>query len=304
MVAPASVFAKGLERVAGAARSGCFSSELSPAELGLCASLGAQPVAQVAGACAYVIGVSGVPVLGDPGYREYFGRGRRAGPLMFELRRVSSAYNDARRIALERLVEQAAQAAAHLVVGVKVSLIERELGEVQIVEYVVSGTAVRLADAPSGAAPHLTSLSMTDCWCLRQAGYEPVGLVAATAVYYASPSSITSQSLGKRWRAAPPNQELPDLSAAATNAQDICQSRMEQQAERLGGTGIIGLSLEMSHSFGVGLRQEGATSRERRAANLHLTVHGSGSVIRPVPHVGARPPRPSPRPVVWLGRGA
>ena len=84
----------GLERVAHVAREGPFSSELTPAELGLCRSLDARPLAMVMGACAYTIGVSGAPVLGDPGYHEHFGR--RRGPVMFELRRVSAAYNQAR----------------------------------------------------------------------------------------------------------------------------------------------------------------------------------------------------------------
>ncbi|MGH2883626.1 MAG: hypothetical protein ACRDPA_13170, partial [Solirubrobacteraceae bacterium] len=77
---------------------------------------------------------------------------------------------------------------------------------------------------PSADAPHLSPLSMTDCWCLYQAGYEPVGLADATTVYYARPSSITSQALGKRGRSAPPNQELPDLSAATITARDVCQT--------------------------------------------------------------------------------
>jgi hypothetical protein len=133
---------------------------------------------------------------------------------MFEQRRISSAYNDALGGALARVREQAAEAAAHLVVGVDVRRTEREAGGVPVVEYVVSGTAVRLAGESSTRLPHLTLLSMTECWCLRQAGYEPIGLAAATTVYFARPSPLTSQALGKRGRSAPPNQELPDLSAA------------------------------------------------------------------------------------------
>lgn len=277
-----------------------FSSDLSPAELGLCAELGARPLAQVMGACAYTIGVSGAPVLGDPGYREYFGRRRGSGAVMLELRRVSAAYNDVRQTALERIREQAARARAHLVVGVEVRLTESEDTELEMLECVVSGTAVRLERAPSARLPHLTPLSMTDCWCLHQAGYEPVGLAAATAVYYARPSSTTAKALGRPGRSAPPNQELPDLSAATTHARDICQRRMVDQARRQGGRGIIGMSLELNHGLGLGLRGEEAGARSQRYGNLHLTVHGLASVVRPAPGAAAARIRTSPRPVLWL----
>ncbi len=178
------------------------------------------------GACVYKIGVAGAPVLGDPGYREYFGRRRGFGPVMFELRRVSSAYNEARKTALARLREQAARAGAHLVVGVELRLNEGEVAGIQTVEYVVSGTAVRFTERAATTAPHLSPLSITGCWLLREVGYEPIGLAATTAVCFTRPGSVTASVLGKRRRSAPPNQELPDLSAAATSARDICQARL------------------------------------------------------------------------------
>lgn len=116
----------GRARVARAAQRGPFSSELSRLN-SVCARISVcGPWLQVMGACAHSIGMSGAPVVGDPGYREYFARRRGSGPVMFELRRISGAYNDARETALKRIREQAAQAGAHLVVGPSAGLCVRQ----------------------------------------------------------------------------------------------------------------------------------------------------------------------------------
>lgn len=293
--------AAGRDRAAHAARTGPFSSEMTPAELGLCARLGFKPLVQVMGACVYTIGVTGAPVLGDPGYREYFSRGRGSGSVMFELRRVSAAYNDARRHALARMTEQAACAGAGLVVGVEVRLREQEAADLPILECVATGTAVQVTDGGATASPALTPLSITECWVLRQAGYRPSGLAATTAVYDARPSATTSRALGRRrWRwSAPPNQELPDLSQAVTGAREACQARLADQAGQQDGSGLIAVSLELTHSLGAGLTGERAGGGSPRYANLHLTVHGLGSVIRPITPA-ATPSDPTVQPSVWL----
>ena len=247
------------------------------------------------GGCAYSLGVSGAPVLGDPGYQEYYGRRRSLSAVMFELRRVSAGYNQARQTALQRMAEQAAAADAHLVVGVEVGLTEQEAGDAHMVEYVVSGTAMR-QERRSSSAPFLTSLSITDCWRLALAGYEPIGLAANTVVLYTRPAASTSQALRSRRWSGSRNQELIDLSTAATHARETCRARMEQQAAQHQGAGIIDMSLELHHHFGVGLTPEGPNSRNLGYANLHLTVHGLGSLIGPTP----RSPQTTPLPVLGL----
>lgn len=274
--------AAGRDRAAGVARRGTFSAELSPAELGLCADLGMRPLVQVMGASVYRVGVSGAPVLGDPGYREYFARGRRSGPVMFELRRLSSAYNDVRRDAVTRLRDQAAHAGAELVVGVELSLTEREVGDDRSLECVATGTAMRLPHSAGTLSPAVCPLSLTECWVLRQAGYDAIGLAATTAVYYARPSPATSRALGRRRLAAAPNQEFSDLSLAVTSAREVCQARLAAQATEQGGGGLIAVSLDLTHSLGVGLKEQDTGARRTRYANLHLTVHGLGTVIQPV----------------------
>lgn len=119
-------------------------------------------------------------------------------------------------------------------------------------------------------------------------------------IYYTRPSATTSQALGKRRRTAPRNQEFPDISEAVTIARDICQGRMEHQARRQGGSGIIGMSLELRHSIGAGLRAEGAVPRTTQHGNLHLTVHGLASAVRPVQDHGPAPKRTTPGAVLYL----
>lgn len=281
-VAAPRFLAPGLARVKTAGARGPFSCGFSPAEFSLCLELGARPVAQVMGACASVIGASGAPVLGDPGYKEYFGRRSRPGAVMFEMQRISSVYDSTRDTALARMREQAKQCGSHAVIAVDVALREGEVEEVRTVEYVATGTAIRLDGLPPTDEPCLAAVSAADYWSLRHAGYTAVAIAAATSVYYVRPSPTTVEARMKRGRSAPPNQELPEFSSAVSNAREVCDRRIRAQAQRAGGAGIIGVTLQINHSITVGLTSHGEAPRNRRYGNLHLTLHTQGTVIKPL----------------------
>ena len=291
--------ARGLSRI-DAARRGAFSSDLSPAGTALTARVGARAVAQVMGACVYSIGVSGAPVLGDPGYLEFYGRQPRSGPVMFEMQRVSGAYNSARQTALTRMAAQATRAKANVVLGVQIGLTEHESSDMRTVEFLATGTALRLDHGPPVDQPSLAALSASDYYCLREAGYEPVGIAAATSIYYVRPSVDTARAMTKRRRAAPPNQELADFSAAATAARATCETRMHDQATKLSGTGIVAISLELQHSLSAGLTAEEPRSTTQRRGNLHVTAHGLGTIVQPRPQADTAGAHPPVRPVLWL----
>jgi hypothetical protein len=102
---------------------------------------------------------------------------------------------------------------AHAVVDVRVQR-EHWDSPQRSVEYVVSGTAVRFGDRrrPS-AEPALVALAVDDCWRLMQAGYEPVGIAAASVVYEIAPSADATRLLaGVRYSEGRATREIPEFS--------------------------------------------------------------------------------------------
>ena len=89
--------------------------------------------------------------------------------MVCELDTLTDAWNLARRRALDRLVEEALQVGADAVVGVHVRRSDHDLGRGTI-EYVVTGTAIRLPDSTGTPWPVLTDVSVQDYWRLRSAG--------------------------------------------------------------------------------------------------------------------------------------
>ena len=89
---------------------------------------------------------------------------------------LSQAHQQAARLALGRLRQEAALLHAHGVVGVRFTR-KCFAWEQEILEYVAIGTAIRLGSEPSTHTPFLCNLSGQDFWTLMQAGYYPVGVV-------------------------------------------------------------------------------------------------------------------------------
>ena len=98
-----------------------------------------------------------------------------------------------RRRALAGLYEEALQVGADAVVGVHLRRSDHDLGKGQI-EYIVTGTAIRFPSSTGDLAPLLTDVSAQEFWKLHSIGYEPVGLVATTAVTFASPRAPSACS--------------------------------------------------------------------------------------------------------------
>src|SRR4029077_6596790 len=115
-----------------------------------------------------------------------------------------------RRRAVDRLCEEALQVNADAVVGVRLHRSDHDLGRGTI-EYVVTGTAVRLPGSTGASWPVVTDLSVQDYWRLRSAGQEPCGFVAPTSAMFASPPTATRL---RRKRTTRQNQELDELSDA------------------------------------------------------------------------------------------
>ena len=308
-----------------------FTSGLSVNEFALLDRLGPQPLAQVMGASVVRSGWQYLPALDPRTVSVSAPRGGRYGlmnaqypstsrytdpsfaqvrnykwhwSVVCELHTLSDAWNLARRRALDRLAEEALQVGADAVVGVHLHRSDHDLGSGTI-EYVVTGTAIRLPGSDGTSWPILTDVSVQDYWRLRSGGHEPAGLLATTSVWFAAPARATRV---RRTRSVTQNQELEELSRAFTAARDTVRARLLGQVGDAHGTGAVGV--EFSHQvhrdklavasaftqtrtgwhigrLGIPYRVSGHTDVERRG--WVITMHAAGTAIRSAPGRPAPP---------------
>ncbi len=210
-----------------------FTSTLGVAEFALLTELGPRPLAQLLGASVHRVGFQYLPAQAQWG-----------GGVFCSLDQVAGAWDEARRHAFGRLTEEAAVAGADAVVGVQLRRGEHDWAR-NTVDYVVSGTGIRTDGPSTTEPPTLSDLSVQDYWKLRSIGWAPAGLVAATAVFF------IAQSLAMQWTrrwSVTRNQELTDYSAGFSAARKFAVRYLRSQAQTVGATGIVGVTLDHSVS--------------------------------------------------------
>jgi uncharacterized protein YbjQ (UPF0145 family) len=84
-----------------------------------------------------------------------------------------------------------------------------------------------------------SDLSVSEFLLVREAGFEPVGLVMGTSIYHVAPNMQRSQY----------GCELEDTTKALYHARELAMNRMEEEAEELGADGIVGVRLTMNLSM-------------------------------------------------------
>lgn len=161
---------------------------------------------------------------------------------------------------------------AHAVVGVRVTHSSYDWAA-HTIEYVAVGTAARIQGAAPAERVALTDLSGQDFWKLRRAGYETLGVVGASTVYYIVPGRATRQAQ-TGWRASRINQELGDFTRGVYEAREVALGRLTEEAEALGAAGVVGVSVEQSE-------QEHEIDNDDRASrtDLIVTFHVLGTAI-------------------------
>ncbi len=228
------------ERLERTARSGVGASTLSAKEFAVLGLMGPQPIGEVLGACVYRLGIVRLPAEAGFAGEDY----------SLALHTLNDAWSHARRLAFERLDEEARALGADAVLGVHLQRAERGWTK-RGIDYSVIGTAVRfprpVTPSPDegGRGPLLSDLSVQDYWALRAAGCDPAGLVAATAVMF------VSQGLSTRWRRRRTmieNQELLELSDAFSGARHMAVRDLRDQAKRLGAEGVVGVAFAYDHT--------------------------------------------------------
>lgn len=113
-------------------------------------------------------------------------------------------------------------------------------------EFLAIGTAVRHRGGARlrnrHGKPFQSDLSGQDFWLLLQAGYQPVGFVMGNAVYYIPPRLLPDRDRQSR--------ELLGYTKALSDARGQAMRRLEREAEELGATGVVGVTVaDSQHTF-------------------------------------------------------
>ncbi|HTU30080.1 MAG TPA: heavy metal-binding domain-containing protein [Solirubrobacteraceae bacterium] len=315
-------------RAPGGGRS-VFTTGLSVKEFALLRGLGPQPLAQVMGVSVVRTGWQYLPAL-PPGSRAGM-RGLRFGggvgpaqppvglsgyaamytepspqqvraylwwqPVVSELDVLSDAWNAARRGAIDRLRQEAAEVGAEVVVGVHLDRTDHDLGR-GVIECAVSGTAIRMPGEDPTSTPILTDLSVQEYCRLRQGGFEPAGLVAATSVTFGSAGRMTRLKRARTFRRV---QELEEIGEAFHAARESVRRAIGDQTMQVGGATAVGVefshavqreTLELGSSLAstsrrgwhisrVGLPYRVSGSGIAKRPGWVITMHAAGTAIRP-----------------------
>ena len=127
----------------------------------------------------------------------------------------------------------------------------------------------RLAELTPGKAGAIftSDLSVNEFLLVKEAGFEPLGLVVGSSIYH-----IGIQLAG--WRKS---QEMTVLSEAMYGARQLAMTRMEEEADQLGADGVVGVRLTIGrYEWGAELAEFIAigTAVKHREGALHRAPNG------------------------------
>ena len=91
----------------------------------------------------------------------------------------------------------------------------------------------RLAQNKAGL--FTSDLSVREFLLVKQAGFDPVGLVVGSSIYH----------IGYQQSNWSQNQEMDVLTQAMYHARELAMTRMEEEADQLGADGIVGVRLDV-----------------------------------------------------------
>jgi len=86
------------------------------------------------------------------------------------------------------------------------------------------------------AALFTSDLSINEFLLVKEAGFDPVGLVMGSSIYH----------IGFQMASFYQNQEMEVLTQAMYHARELAMTRMEEEADVLGADGIVGVRLEVT----------------------------------------------------------
>lgn len=134
-----------------------------------------------------------------------------------------------------------------------------------------------------------SDLSINEFLLVREAGFDPVGLVVGSSIYH----------IGYQWANWSQNQEMTVLTQAMYHARELAMTRMEEEANSLAADGIVGVRLEVTrHEWGESLAEFVAIGTAirardgksyRNAHNMPFTSDLSGQDFWTLLRAGYRP---------------
>jgi len=235
-----------------------FTSDLSTNEFLLTRKLGYIPLSQVMGSSTYHVGWQYT--------RNYSWQTNE-----FELATLTQAHQNASKLALGRLEQEAALLKAHGVIGVRFIRRNYVWGS-DLIEYTAIGTAIRLPNAPLPQRPFLSDLSGQEFWTLLQAGYYPAGLVTSFCSYCVSLGTYDTQQLTSWFFGGGfYNQEIVPFTQAIYKARDLGMYRLLESTRGRNATGVVGMHIELDKN----LEEEEINDRKYLNFFVHFAAIGT-----------------------------
>ncbi|MFO0759585.1 MAG: heavy metal-binding domain-containing protein [Byssovorax sp.] len=155
-------------------------------------------------------------------------------------------------------------------------------------EFLAIGTAIRHREGEHyrnlRGKPFQSDLTGQEFWTLIRAGYRPVGFVMGNCVYYVPPALLQAR--------ASQSMELSAYTHALYDARELAIERLQYEAEALGATGIVGVTVsEQEHSFRTGFSNLANAGNAALQTGELIELFVIGTAVVPMPGSGA-PPRP------------
>lgn len=234
-----------------------FSAHFGVNELLLLARYGYEPLGQVLGASVFQTGAQWT----GGGWRNSERQAAAEKGISFELSQATTAFYQARSLAMERMKEEAQLLGASMVIGARIERHQRGLQDEHspgVWEFYARGTAIRkVNDTRKSADPVLCSLNAAEVFQLEGAGYHPAGIVAGNCYWVHIPNQNSSwlMTTGAFSRSGRTNQEMGDITNAVYQTREIAMSRLEQEARELKADGVLGLAVETDFPKDVAVGQ-------------------------------------------------
>jgi uncharacterized protein YbjQ (UPF0145 family) len=135
-----------------------------------------------------------------------------------------------------------------------------------------------------------SDLSVNEFLLVKEAGFEPVGMVVGSSIYH----------IGYQQSSWSKNQEMVVLTQAMYHARELAMTRMEEEATALGADGIIGVRLKVKNlswadnlaefvAIGTAVVPEDRTISYRTVHNKPFTSDLSGQDFWTLLRAGYRP---------------
>ena len=112
-----------------------------------------------------------------------------------------------------------------------------------------------------------SDLSVSEFLLVKEAGFDPVGLVVGSSIFH----------IGIQVAGPMSSRELDVLSQAMYSARHLAMTRMEEEADQLGADGIVGVRLDVGrYEWGPNMAEFIAigTAVKHRAGALHRAPNG------------------------------